>query len=141
MATTILISTVLMGALLLVLVVGLRSAGHWQSPVPSAIGGGELIDRTTHTPVSWMLGFLLLIIIFAGGAVAAISDGELVPITGDTTGLFGVGLGVLLALYLGVGTYAAMLARGRSRSQSVVITAFVLGMLFVLGVAARLILA
>lgn len=154
---TYLTSTFLMGLFLLaifVAIVRLRGVG-WASPASSG-RAAELPERTenvparstatdtvsSETPMGWVIGFLLLVLVAGGGAVMFIGGTQL-PTVG--TQMAGVGLAViiggLVCGYFVSGLYLSLRSHGRHSAEAVGVTLWLLGLLGVLVIAAKLVFA
>lgn len=85
----------------------------------------------------WMVAFLALVLLF-GGAVWALLSGAVSPSMG-AAGVVGGALGLVLVGYIALGSYRMVKTHGRSTAEAVGISAWALGSLLVLGIAAKLV--
>lgn len=139
MAAGTLASAVVMGLFLIAVAVLVRSRG-WYAYTPSVTAGGETgvtVGRTVDDPVWWTAGFLLLVAVFGGGAVALVS-GALSPAT--ATLLLGGAGGAVLVLFFLAGVYHAVRSRGGARARAVMVAAWVVGLVLVAAVSAKLVM-
>lgn len=85
----------------------------------------------------WLVAFLALVVVF-GGAVWALLSGAVSPSLG-TAGVVGGALGLVLVGYVVFGSYRMVKTHGRSTAEAVGISAWALGSLLVLAIAAKLV--
>lgn len=155
---TYLMSTFLMGLFLLVILVviaRLRGVGRAStasgqraaSDLPDSTGNVPARSTATdtvssETPMEWVIGFLLLVLAAGGGAVMFIGGAQL-PSIG--TQMAGVGLAViiggLVCGYFVSGIYLSLRSHGRHSAEAVGVTLWLLGLLGVLVIAAKLVFA
>lgn len=146
------VSTVVMGMLLVAIVVAIARRG---SPRGSQIvsnrryrpagaaepsGGAGALLRAAGSPTVWAAVFFLLVFGIGAGALLAVGGfGVDVPASAATAvaGLFVAVLGV----YLAVGTYYAARGRGHPDSMAVAEGVGALAMVVILGIALRLVVA
>jgi hypothetical protein len=125
------------GALLLVVWVLVSRMENWRSYELStrtlAPEGGSLAD----SPAAWTAGFFLMVLVAGGGALLVVSDVELAASLGGWTVIAGV-FGVLLLGYLVYGTYDSARNRGLHSSQAALLSAWLIGSLIVVAIAAKL---
>jgi hypothetical protein len=157
--TTYLVSAILTGALLLAVgAVVLRienwrryelagGAGAGGAGVGGRAGadGGQSYARPPDgdTPGdsvgAWSAGFLALVAVAGGGAVLLVSDAGLASAVGSWLAL-AVVFGVLLGAFLLWGTYSSARFRGLPSAHAALVSAWLLGTLFVTGIAVKLVL-
>jgi len=134
-------STLLTGFVLLVVFVGIGLMRDWER-VP---GSGE--DRTAsvvdalRSPMAWTVGFVVLALLFSVAAIAAVGGSSVIGV-GQGTGeliLLG-GFGAVMSGFLFGGLYAMMRNRGLKGAQAAGMGSIVLGLLFVVGIAVKLLL-
>jgi hypothetical protein len=140
MAQTLLLSTLLTGAVVLAVVLAAVRGVDWRDYAPDAPDGPGLAERAAGSPAVWIAGFLLLLGVFGGGAVAFVAG---VGLAEETVNAVGVVLGAATAAVVGgyvfYGTYASARGRGRSASVAVAEGTTLVGALFLLVIAARLV--
>lgn len=115
------------------LVVRMRVWGDYSPTEPPELSAR--LREAADAPAVWMLGFLLLLVVFGGGTVLFVS--------GVGAGALGVALAAaaatVFALALFAGVYSAARSRGRPASQGVAEGSFLVGLLVVLLIAAKLV--
>lgn len=136
-------STLLMGLFLVAVVAFLRLAERREySP---SLSGGEsspaaTLRRTTDSPTTWIVVFLLAT--FGVGLASVAYVGGLVPAESAVVDVAGPVLGVVVAVlvggYLLWGAYSTARARGYQNAAAVMVSSWVLGLLFVMAIAAYL---
>lgn len=144
MATAYLVSTALMGVLV-VGVIGWLVRGHgWYqySPQASSSGWSPAVDRSgrlsgmADQPMVWVAAFAVLVVGLLVGVVASISG----PI--ETQAVAGLAVaaagGAVLCGYLLFGVYLSATRRGHPRSLAVAESATVAGVLFLIAVSLQL---
>ncbi|MEF8840020.1 MAG: hypothetical protein V5A62_00135 [Haloarculaceae archaeon] len=140
MAQTLLLSTLLTGAVVLALALAAVRWVDWRGYAPDAPDGPGLLARAAGHPGVWIVGFLLLLAVFGGGAVAFVGG---VGLPETMVNALGVVLGAATAAVVGgyvfYGTYASARGRGRPASVAVAEGSTLVGALFLLVIAARLV--
>lgn len=156
---TYLLSTFLMGLFLLaVLVAIVRLRGVSRAATASSGRAAELPERTRNvparstatdtvseeTPMGWVIGFLLLVLAAGGGAILFIGGTQpRLPTVG--TQLAGMGMAViiggLVCGYFASGLYLSLRSHGRHRAEAVGVTLWLLGLVGVMVIAAKLVFA
>jgi hypothetical protein len=140
MAQTLLLSTLLTGAVLLAIVVVAVRWVDWRGYALEPREGPGLLSRAAGHPAVWIVGFLLLLAVFGGGAVAFVAG---VGLPEEMVSAVGVVLGAATALvvagYVFYGTYASARGRGRPTSVAVAEGSTLVGALFLLVIAVRLV--
>lgn len=103
----------------------------------------SLLDRTRESTSAWIAGFLVLVLVAGGLSVAYVGGLSPVPTSlARTAGLvLAAVLGAALAAYLGWGGYHVARSRGFGDAQAAAVGAWMLGLLFVVAIAARLLTA
>ena len=146
MASLTLASTVLMGLILLLVAVGVVRLRHWRPAYRATLsrGGEGIRPGRLRGETVWMLAFFAVTIAFTLAAIAFVSGTPLgITIPESFWGLFGLGLLpflVLLAALVFGGLYATLRAKGRGQAFATGAGIGVLGTLFVLAVAVKLVL-
>ena len=97
----------------------------------------ELAD----SPAAWTAVFLLAALVAGGGAVLLVSDIPFMAALGGSWVPIVAVFGVLLGAYLLWGTYSSARFRGLHSAQAALLSAWLLGVLFVAAVAGKLITA
>ncbi len=130
-------STVLMGLLLIGVVVAVIRGRDWYdySPTPGDGDLGEALLALARRPVTWMVTFFVLVAGFGAATVLLVTDASL-P---GGSGLIWAGFGVVLGGFAFLGAYSAARTRGRPNAQAVAEGAFLVGLLLVAVIAARLV--
>lgn len=146
-----LVSTLLMGLLLIAAAIAVARSG--QRATPSGHAGGrsryaEWSERTdsydsrlvsaANNPAVWTVGFIALALTFLAGAVLFIQGVPNVGAGAVQTGVLAVGGAVLLG-YVFFGAYFAARDRIGQTAAAVGIAAVTLGALFLIGVVAALV--
>lgn len=136
---SLLASTLLMGVVLVVAVVAVRTAGTRRTH--AVTDSGELattVEGIARSPTTWTVAFLALSAIGVGGALLFVTGASPVPsIPGLGLWLVGVLVGVVLS-YLVWGVYHAVRYRGLHRPAALAAAAWTVGMLVVALVSLRL---
>lgn len=137
------VSTILMGLFLVAVVALVRISERREYEAPSSREGGGLATWLTESPMAWILGFFLLVFV-TGGASVLYVGGMLPSGSGATAQLAGAALAAVVALvlvgYLVWGAYATARSHGYVRSGAVAVGAWMVGLLFVVVIAAQLLL-
>lgn len=146
MATAYLVSTGLMGLLVVGVLVWLGRARGWYQYSPATatggwspgVGGETALDRLAGRTSTWVAVFTLLVVGFVVGVVAFISA----PAgSGSMAGLaVALGGGLLLVGYLLFGVYSSAKRRGHPDSLAVAESATVAATLFLVAVMANLLI-
>lgn len=144
--STQLVSAGLMGVLLVAVVAAVLNGRDWRYD-DAAVGdrsasSGErayhLAQQGMESQRVWILGFLVLTF-GLGGAVVLFLVGGPSSAMAATTGA--AVAAVVLLVFLVVGTYRTVRFRGRSSAGAAAVTAWTLGVLFLLAVAVNLLLS
>lgn len=98
---------------------------------------GNSLTAFGNSQTVWMAVFLGLVVVF-GGAVWALLSGAVSPSLG-AAGVVGGALGLVLVGYIALGSYRMVKTHGRSTAEAVGISAWALGSLLVLAIAAKLV--
>ncbi|ELZ60744.1 MULTISPECIES: hypothetical protein [unclassified Haloferax] len=156
MAQTGLFLGFVLGVALLALTVFLTGRGWRQysvTNVPTPTGGGSsgnagtdestavtAADRWADDPTVLSLVFLLAALGFGAVAVLFVGGSTIPESVSDAAGpVLVAGTLTVVVTYLFYGTYHAARGRGLERSQAALLGSWVLGLLFVVGVALRLV--
>jgi hypothetical protein len=145
MVSGVLISTLVMGALLLALVAAIAGEKRWR-PVPAAsefrrrVREGAEGDRgplggIAHSLATWELLFVLLLVVATGSVLLAANG------TAGSVALFGGFVGVLIVGFLVLGVYHFSVERGHSVALATAAAAVTFGTIVLLGITVRLLLA
>lgn len=145
MASTYLASTLLMGALAVLVLVAVVRSRRWYhySPEPDEDTqvtwgqAGEARPPRLEQPTGWILGFFALVLAAVGGVFAFVTN-PAAP-AGLLSGPVVAVAALLLGLYLLLGVYTSAKQRGHPDSIAAAETATVFSALFLAAVAAQLI--
>lgn len=142
MASSFLLSTLLMGTLAALVLVAVLRSRRWYSYSPETgarVGGlsDESRPPVWSRPATWILAFVGLTALAVGGVFAFVTNPD-APAGLLSAPVLGVG-GLLLVGYLTLGVYHAAKERGHPASIAAAETATVLGVLFLVAVSAQLI--
>ena len=138
MATTALLSTVVMGAVLLGVLALVLRARHWQHPAPTFGIERPAVSRV-NGPLGWSVAFVavallvtLLAMFYAGGeAVAGIENAAI------GLGLW-ISLGLVISAAMVVAVYGTMKSRGLNNAQAAGVAATLFSVLFLVVVVVQL---
>ena len=135
-------STLLMGAVLLVIVVAIGFARDWErSPAPNKDQVASLVG-VLRGPMVWTVGFVLLALLFMAGAIAFVGGENVLGIGPDVAELLLLaGFGIVMTVFLFVGLYAGARNRGLKGAQAAGIGSILLGLLAVVVISLRLLMA
>ncbi|POG57142.1 hypothetical protein [Haloferax marisrubri] len=150
MAQTGLFLGFVLGVVLLALTVFLTGRGwrHYTvTSVPTPTGGGSAGGASDSAARRWaddptVLSLVFLLAALGFGAVAVLFvGGSTIPegVTSAAGPVLVAGTLTVVVAYLFYGTYHAARGRGLERSQAALLGSWVLGLLFVVGVALRLV--
>jgi hypothetical protein len=144
------VSSLLSGAILIVLVSMLARARQWRtSSTGISSASGKHVDdgvattliQIARTPLAWTVGFLVLAVTFGAAAVAFVSGA--VP-TAVAQGA-GVAVAIMFASALGAyllwGIYHSARHRDLSDAQATLVSLWVFGFLFIAAVILNLVMA
>lgn len=132
-------SAAVMTLLVLAVVVGVARTGGRRDydpvgPTPTA----RRLRKVAGEPVAWMASFLLLVLVFGGGTVLYVSDATVPGRALLAPGLLAAAVAVFAgAAFLGV--YQSARSRGGSAAQGVAEGSFLVGLLLIVVVAAKLV--
>lgn len=143
MAAITLVSTLLMGLILLVIVAAVAGSRNWRREAPETPGerGASFAARAARDPDTWGLVFVVIVLAITAGAIVFVGGFSIPGADQQTVGLLlGAVFGTLLAVLLLGGIYTTARARGAGRSLAVAVGAGLLGLLFVAAIAAQLLL-
>lgn len=149
MSAIYLLSTLLMGLLLVAVVVAIGRTGQRATPSGTAgdrSGFAEWSGRTSgetsriaevaSDPLAWTVSFVLLAFVFLGGSVLVVT-GIAIPAAVET-GLLAIGGAVLLG-YVFFGAYFAVLDRSGQTAAAVGVGAALVGTLMLVGIVVALV--
>lgn len=140
MAGTLLLSTLLTGALVLAVALVAVRGVDWREYAPDSPEGPGLLERAMNHEAVWIVGFLLLLAVFGGGTVAFVAGVGLPEQVVSAVGLvLGAAAAAVVGGYVFYGTYASARGRGRPTSVAVAEGTTLVGALFLLVIAARLV--
>jgi len=139
MASSVLLSSLLMGILLIAIVVGILRYRQWRRG-PTVADHADFVEWAMRSPAVWTAVFVLLALGIGGGVIAVVSM-ESLPLPEDFWGLMTVFLVpfiVLLVLYVFAGIYSSARDRGLSSAPAVGIAPAALGDLLLVAVVVKL---
>lgn len=133
-------SAVVMG-LFLIAVAALTRQRRWRAYTPAVAseGAGSPVTRVAADPAWWTVGFLALVAVFGGGALAMVTGA--VPVGASTMQLaLGGAGGATLGLFFVFGVYHAVRSRGGAAARAVAVSVWVVGLLVAGGILVKLLL-
>ena len=139
MAQTLLLSTLLTGALVLAVVLAAGRLVDWQGYTPDAAGRPGSVSQAAENTTVWIVGFLLLLAVFGGGAVAFVAGILSEPLVNAVGLVLGVATATVVGGYLFYGTYASARGRGRPSSVAVAEGSTLVGAMFLLVIIVKLV--
>ena len=135
------LSGILMGIFLLVVGFAFALLLPWERYTPTAETAAGAVSRAVHNPASWMATFVVLMLVFGGGAILFVSGQGLPEGAQQTLGMALAGLfGVLVVGFGFWGIYAASRSRGAKSAQALGASFFVFGLIFMTVVGIKLLL-
>lgn len=143
MAVNPLLSTVLMGLILLVIVAGVLQLRNWRSAGQREDSGSsyEAIGNALHDPTVWTVTFLVLVAVAIAGALAVVGA---LPIPESIQPIVGTALlaitGVVIGGFVFAGVYSSVRGRGFGSAPAVGVAAVSVGFLVLLVVVVQLFL-
>lgn len=143
MAATTLVSTLLMGLVLLVIAAAVVGIRNWRQEAPETLGerGASFVARATRDPNTWGLVFVVVAFAVTAGSIVFVGGLSVPGMGQQAMGLVLVAaFGVLLAVLLFGGVYATARARGAGRSLAVAVGVGLLGILFVAAISVQLLI-
>lgn len=143
MAQVALLLSSLIGILLLGVVAALIGRGSRGYTLPARItseeGEPSRFARAARSPAVWTLAFVGAALGLAGAALAFVGVISLPEGTRAVAGLaLAAGTGLLLLFYVFYGTFASARARGLGSSQAAALGSWMIGLLFVVIIALKL---
>lgn len=143
MAATTLISTILMGLLLLVITAVVLRLRNWRREAPtSGDHRRRLATNLTRDPNTWGILFFLVTVVITASALVFVGGLSVPGVEPSAIGTVLIGgFGLLLSVLLFGGVYSAARSRGAARSLAIFVGVGILGILFILGIAAQLLVA
>lgn len=131
-------STLITGLVLLTIIFAITRVRNWQRNEP-IFKREQSLTTLLNTPATWTLVFLVVAIVFTGGAVAYIG-GLPLGVDPEIIGLTLIALfGVIVLGFIFLGIYTAARSRGLSSAPAVGISSATLGMLVLAVILVRLI--
>ena len=139
MASSIYLASMVLMALFLLAIVGAVVGRDWKAYTPTIRSEGSPLSTIANDESLWVLVFVVVAIALGGGATLAVS-GESFSASLVTAGLAVVAVALALAFLFSLfyGTYAAAKARGFERAAAVMAGSWILGLLLVVAITARL---
>lgn len=140
MASTALLSTVVMSGLLLVVLALVLRARRWQHPTPSVASvDTATVARRVNGPLGWSVAFFLGTLLVMGLGILY-AGGE--PVSGVEPATIGLALAASLALVIGVAAavavYGASRSRGLNSAQAAAVSSTFLFTLFLIAIVVQL---
>lgn len=144
MATTTLVSTLLMGLLLLVLTAGVLRFRNWRREAPDTVGerSASIATDVIYDPNTWGIVFFFLAVGITAGALVLVGGLTVPGMDGAAVEPVLIGaFGLLIASLLFGGIYTAARSRGAARSLAIALGTGVLGLVFIVGIAVQLLIS
>jgi hypothetical protein len=104
--------------------------------VPARTGSTDTVS--SETPIEWVVGFILLVVVAGAGAVLFIGDYSLPSIGAQAGILIAAVLGGLLCGYLFSGVYISLRSHGRKSAEATAVAFWLLGLVGVAVIAVKL---
>lgn len=143
MATNPLLSTFVTGVILLAIVVvafRLRGWRHAETVADAETSLG-VIDRLLHSPTTWVVAFLVLVLVAVAGALALVGAVPLPEGAQPTiTTVLLVGTALVLGGFVFGGVYASVRGRGYGSAPAVGLGSLAVGLLALLVIVVQLFL-
>lgn len=138
----IIVSTILTG-LFLVAIATLTRSRNWRDYSLPGEEEGDFLDAVGaafRSPATWYILFVLLVVVFGGGALLFVGGFSLPSVNQEAVGLgMAAAFAAVLVGYLFLGTYSSAKARGLKSSQAAGVGSFLLGVLFIVAVVWKLV--
>lgn len=144
MAATTLVSTLLMGLVLLVIVAGVLRLRNWRREAPVTLGkrSASVATDVVYDPDTWGIVFFLVAVGITAGALVFVGGLSVPGMDGAAVGQWLIAaFGVLIAGMLFGGIYSGARSRGAARSLAIALGTSVLGLLFIVGIAVHLLIS
>ncbi|MFB6298714.1 MAG: hypothetical protein ABEH65_00460 [Halobacteriales archaeon] len=151
MATPLVTSTLLMGAIVLAVAILIMRLRAWK-PTPTPQGGGDggagfsgaVADglvKLARDPMGWTIAFILTILLFGGATLVFAGLVSIPPaLQGTLTLAIGALFVLMFTIYIFAGTYLAARSRGLASSMAAAVGSWVIGLLFLAALGVKLIL-
>jgi hypothetical protein len=141
MVTSALVSTVVMGAALLVIIAFVIRLRDWEHPAPSAAAeSASSVARRANGPLGWSVAFFVVALGVMGLGMLYVA-GE--PVAGlDPAALGLLTLGVVVAVFtVGalIAVYAAVRSRGLNSAQAAAVSSTLVGLVVLVAIVVQLI--
>lgn len=142
MATTTLLSTLVMGGLLLVVIALVLRLRRWQHPAPSGVETGvSAVQRQVNGPLGWSIAFFVATFAVLGLTIGYVSEGPVAGLEPATYGLAAaVVLGGVFTAAIVIAVYGAAKSRGLNNAQAAGVSATLFFSLFLVAIVVRLFL-
>lgn len=139
MATTALLSTVVMGGVLLAIVVLMLRLRGWQHPTASVgVDAGGLVERA-NGPLGWSVAFFVVTFAVMGLGIASITGGPVAGLDQASLGLLVlVALAAVVLAASVIAVYGAVRSRGLNSAQAAGVSSVVLATLVLLAIVVQL---
>lgn len=139
MASTALLSTVVMSGLLLAVIAIVLRARRWQHPAPTVAAARGALGRRVNGPLGWSIAFVFGTLLVTGLGMFY-AGGE--PVAGLEPATLGLGMAASLALVIGIASiiavYGTAESRGLNSAQSAAVSAVFLFTLFLIAIVVQL---
>lgn len=143
MAANPLLSTLVTGLILLAIVVVAVRLRRWRRADARADAETSLavIDRLLHSPTTWVVGFLVLVLVAVAGTLALVGAVPLPEgVQPAVTTVLIVGSALVLGGFVFGGVYASVRGRGYGSAPAVGLGSLVVGLLALLVIVVQLLL-
>lgn len=135
------LSGILMGVFLLVVGFAFAWLLPWERYTPDVETATGALTKAVRSPASWMAAFVVLVIVFGGGAIMFVSGQGIPEGAQQTVGMALAGLfGILVVAFGFWGLYAASRSRGAKSAQALGTSFFVFGLIFMTVVTIKLLI-
>lgn len=142
-ALSYLVSTLVMGVVLLGVWLVVARARHWEHyTLPATVSAdaeGSRVTRAAQTPTTWIVGFLLVTFLAGGATILLVSDVGASLALGPVVVVSAI-FAVMLIGYLLWGVYHSVRVRGLGSAQAALAGVWTLGMLFLGAVVVTLVM-
>ena len=142
MATSALLSSVVMGAVLLLIVALVLQLRRWEQPSPAvAAAGTSDLARRANGPLGWSIAFFAIAFGITGLGTAYATGEPVMGLPPATLGLLAGGLlAAVVSVAALVAVYGAVKTRGLNNAQAAGLSSALLAGVFLLAIVARLLM-
>lgn len=139
MATNALVSTLVMGGVLLVILAVVLRLRHWEHPSATVESGGSDLSQAVNGPLGWSVAFFVVTFGVMGLAVLYAAGTPVAGIEPSTLGLLVVAvLGAVMTVAGLVAVYSASRSRGLNSAQAAGISSVVLATIVLVAIVTQL---